>query len=61
MKKFFGKVKTFLRTNRGAVLAEYSVLLFVIAVALIVGLGAMRNAIHNVINNTTTQLGGTPQ
>ena len=45
----------------GAVLAEYAVLLFVIAVALIIGLTAMRNAMHNVINNTTTQLGGTPQ
>jgi len=61
VKKFLGKVKNFVRTSRGAVLAEYAVLLFVIAVALIVGLGAMRNAIHNVINNTTTQLGGTAQ
>lgn len=61
MKNLFKKVKTFLRTNRGAVLAEYAVLLFVIATALIIGLGAMRNAIHNVVNNTTTQLGGTAQ
>jgi Flp pilus assembly pilin Flp len=43
------------------VLAEYAVLLFVVATALIIGLGAMVGAIHNVINNTTTNLGGTPQ
>ena len=61
MRKFFGKIKRFVRTSRGAVLAEYAVLLFVIAVALIIGLGAMSNAIHNVVNNTTTQLGGTAQ
>ena len=57
MRKFFGKVKTFVRGSRGAVLAEYAVLLFVIAVALIIGLTAMRNAIHNVINNKKTQVG----
>ena len=59
MKKILKKVKAFLRGTRGAVLAEYAVLLFVVATALIVGLGAMTGAIHNVINNTTTNLGGT--
>lgn len=61
MKTFLGKIKQFVQDSRGAVLAEYSVLLFVIAVALIIGIGALTNAMHNVVNNTTTQLGGTPQ
>ena len=61
MKKFLSKVKSFLRNNRGAVLAEYAVLLFVVATALVIGLGAMTGAIHNVVNNTTTNLGGTPK
>lgn len=61
MKRLIGKVKSFLRNNLGAVQAEYAVLLFIVAAALILGLGAMVNAIHNVVNNTTTNLGGTPQ
>ena len=61
MRKLINKGKTFLRSNRGAVLAEYAVLLFVIATALVIALGAMTGAMHNVINNTTTNLGGTPQ
>ena len=61
MKRLIYRIKNFVHSNNGAVLAEYAVLLFVVATALVVGLGAMTGAIHNVINNTTTNLGGTAQ
>ena len=61
MKTLINRLKKFLESNCGAVTAEYAVLLFIVATALILGLGAMTGAIHNVVNNTTTNLGGTPQ
>lgn len=53
-------LKNFWTDESGQDLAEYGLLLALIAVALVVAITAFRNAIINTFNNATTQMGGTP-
>lgn len=49
-------IQCFLREESGASLAEYALLLGVIAVALIAVLANFKNAIANIFDRTTTVL-----
>lgn len=44
--------------EEGAVATEYGLLLFLVALAIIIALGALGTALYNVFQSSATELGG---
>jgi pilus assembly protein Flp/PilA len=58
MKTFMQKVRTFIQDEEGASAVEYALLVALIAVAIIVGAGALGQAINNQFNSVATTVSG---
>lgn len=56
MNKFVCSIRSFVRDDRGASMAEYALLLGVITVALIAVIALFKNEIANIFNTTTNTL-----
>ncbi|MES2524081.1 MAG: Flp family type IVb pilin [Gemmatimonadota bacterium] len=56
MKSLVSNIRTFVRDEEGASMAEYALLLGVITVALITVITLFRNSISNLFNTTTNTL-----
>ena len=57
MKNIISKIRSFARGKRGVAIAEYCILLFIVAIGVVVALRGLSSAEQNTINLAATDLG----